>query len=397
MPKILLTEKLITKGLTCPSNKRRIEYCDTHLPGLYLEVRATSPGHGTFYLRYKDTAGKTCHQKIGRNCDISLKQAREEAKRLRAEIQLGANPRAEAKEKKAVMTWRQYMENIYMPHVKAHLRSWKNLESLNEKYIDPKLGHLRLDAISLESAQKLHRDMVEVHGLSPASADHLAKLLRQAMNYAVRLDLLASSPVSKIRLFNICSREERLMSDLQLKKLMDVLDSDKNRTVCLVVKFLLFTGARVNEALHARWADIDREHRTWQIEATRSKSRRRHAVPLSDAAIKVLDQLRTEGRSDWLFTSSRGDGNQRLTTITKSWQRIREEAGLPQTRIHDLRHQAASHILNSGYSLYVVQQILGHSDPSVTQRYAHLSTATLQEAANSIGTFLDKALEKTGK
>jgi site-specific recombinase XerD len=57
---------------------------------------------------------------------------------------------------------------------------------------------------------------------------------------------------------------------------------------------------------------------------------------------------------------------------------------------------AASAILNSGHSLYVVQKILGHSDPSVTQRYAHLSTATLQDAANSISTYLDKALEKTG-
>jgi site-specific recombinase XerD len=57
---------------------------------------------------------------------------------------------------------------------------------------------------------------------------------------------------------------------------------------------------------------------------------------------------------------------------------------------------AASAILNSGHSLYVVQKILGHSDPSVTQRYAHLSTATLQDAANSIGTYLDKALEKSG-
>jgi len=46
-------------------------------------------------------------------------------------------------------------------------------------------------------------------------------------------------------------------------------------------------------------------------------------------------------------------------------------------------HQYASFLVNSGRTLYEVQQILGHSDPSVTQRYAHLSTASLQEAANS--------------
>jgi site-specific recombinase XerD len=51
-------------------------------------------------------------------------------------------------------------------------------------------------------------------------------------------------------------------------------------------------------------------------------------------------------------------------------------------------------LVNSGRTLYEVQQILGHSDSKVTERYAHLSTATLQDAANSVGDYLDKALEK---
>ena len=67
----------------------------------------------------------------------------------------------------------------------------------------------------------------------------------------------------------------------------------------------------------------------------------------------------------------------------KVWSRLRKAAGVPHVRIHDLRHQYASFLVNGGRTLYEVQQILGHSDPSVTQRYAHLSTASLQEAANS--------------
>jgi hypothetical protein len=58
------------------------------------------------------------------------------------------------------------------------------------------------------------------------------------------------------------------------------------------------------------------------------------------------------------------------------------KAGVPFLRIHDLRHQYASFLVNAGRTLYEVQQILGHSDPSVTQRYAHLSKS-LQDAANS--------------
>jgi site-specific recombinase XerD len=59
------------------------------------------------------------------------------------------------------------------------------------------------------------------------------------------------------------------------------------------------------------------------------------------------------------------------------------KAALPHLKIHDLRHQYASLLVNSGRTLYEVQQILGHSDPSVTRRHAHLSTKSLQDAADS--------------
>ncbi len=147
--------------------------------------------------------------------------------------------------------------------------------------------------------------------------------------------------------------------------------------------------------MNARWKDIDRPNRNFTVLATNSKSKQRRSIPLNDAAMAVLDQLESEGKSEWLFTSSIGDGNQRMTSINKVWQKIRQDADLSWLRLHDLRHNYASMLVNSGRTLYEVQQILGHSDSKVTERYAHLSTATLQDAANSVGTYLDKALEKT--
>lgn len=61
-------------------------------------------------------------------------------------------------------------------------------------------------------------------------------------------------------------------------------------------------------------------------------------------------------------------------------------------RIHDLRHQYASFLVNAGRTLYEVQQILGHIDPSVPQRYAHLSTKSLQDAANSASIMIRETL-----
>jgi integrase len=186
------------------------------------------------------------------------------------------------------------------------------------------------------------------------------------------------------------------MDNEQLQRLISTLDgvSDRRKMASLAIKFLLFTGARVNEALNARWMDIDRKHRTWTVLATNSKSKQRRSIPLNDAAMAVLGQLDTESKSEWLFISSHGDGTQRMTTINKVWQEIRKDADLPWLRLHDLRHNYASMLVNSGRTLYEVQQILGHSDSKVTERYAHLSTATLQDAANSASEYLENALEK---
>jgi site-specific recombinase XerD len=65
------------------------------------------------------------------------------------------------------------------------------------------------------------------------------------------------------------------------------------------------------------------------------------------------------------------------------WDHARKQAGLPDVRIHDLRHSFASLLINSGRSLYEVQKLLGHTQVKTTQRYAHLSPETLLDASNA--------------
>lgn len=148
--------------------------------------------------------------------------------------------------------------------------------------------------------------------------------------------------------------------------------------VRMVALYLLSTGARLNGALQAKWKDIDRENRVWRIPASNLKSKKVCSVPLNERAVDVLDHLGTEGNHDWLFVSATGE---RLKYLHRVWWRLMTKAGLPHLRIHDLRHQHASLLVNQGHSLYVVQHILSHSDPSVTQHYTHLSTKSLQDAS----------------
>jgi site-specific recombinase XerD len=73
------------------------------------------------------------------------------------------------------------------------------------------------------------------------------------------------------------------------------------------------------------------------------------------------------------------------STLQRGFQRARARAKLPHIRIHDLRHSAASEMVNAGVDLYTVGKVLGHRDSRSTQRYAHLRDDTLTTAVGQIG------------
>lgn len=380
MPVISLNADFIKNRLLCPDGKLRIEWCCDELSGFYVEVRATSQGQGTYYLRYKDVKNKTCHQRVGTTKDMSLSDARKKAKTLKAEIALGADPRGEAKALKAVPTLADFFTDKYLEYVKPRKRSWTRDEELFRLRIEPKFGHLRLNQISRREVQSFHASLPR-RGLSPATADHHIKLMRYMLNLAVEWEMMDRNPLHGIKLFSVDNQVENCLDDAQMASLLDVLRTDENRTVCLIAMFLLSTGCRLNEALQATWDQVNEATRMWRIPARNAKSKRMRAVPLNASALHVLQQLPTRDSFDHLFINQKT--KKPYTTIMKVWSRLRDKAGVPHLRIHDLRHSFASLLVSDGRTLYDVQQILGHSDPKVTMRYAHLSTKRLHEAANS--------------
>jgi integrase len=207
------------------------------------------------------------------------------------------------------------------------------------------------------------------------------KLLKHSLNLAVDWNMLDTNPAVRIPLFHEDNKKENYLNEEELERLLQVLRTDDNRTVCQIVLFLLSTGTRLNEALSAQWEHIDRDRRVLCILASNSKSKRIRSVPLNDSALEVLNVVNTQGQFEHVFINQQN--GEPYTTVTKVWDRIRRKANLPQLRIDDLSHSYASFLVNNGRTLYEVQQILGHSDPSVTMRYAHLSTKALQDAANS--------------
>lgn len=386
-----LTQAFVDSQLVCPSTKRSIEFCCPVVGGMYIRVTATKPGEGIFYQRYHGADKKTKHHRIGPTAEVSLQDAREAAKRFKAELALGMHREVAtvAEGPNEPPTLKAFYTTYFLPHVKQRKRSWRSDEQLFKLRILPKFGHVRIDQLSRHEVQVFH-GVLKANGLAPATADHHLKVLRHAMNLAVDFGLIERNPLARIKLFNEDNRVENVLSEEQLKALVKVLEEDDSRPVCLIAQFLLCTGARRSEVLSARWEHIDLQKRHWLIPAKHSKSKRVRPVPLNDSAMHVLGHLPTREKGGPLFVN-RQTGRP-YTDIAKVWQRLRSKAGLPHLRIHDLRHTFASLLINGGRTLYEVQKILGHSSPKVTERYAHLSSSTLQDAANTASVLKPKVV-----
>jgi len=380
LPVLKLTPQIVSSELRCPAGKTRVEFCDSEVPGLYVLVSAATPGQGTYFLRYKDANSKTCHEKIARTTEIALGDARSRARKLRASIALGADPRGEVKAQKEVPTLDTFFTEHYAPFAEPRKRSWKRDDELYRLRIRDRFGSRRLNQISRQMIQTFHTELLQ-SGLAPATCDHHLKLLKRVFNLAIDWGVhTGTNPVARVPMFNADNRVERYLDEAQLQRLVTVLRIDANRPVCNIALFLLSTGARLNEALSATWDQIDREKRVWRIPAMNSKSKKIRAVPLNDSALEVLAQVDT--KEGYVFVNK--ETGKPYTTVAKVWERLRKAADVPQLRLHDLRHSFASMLINSGRTIYEVQRILGHSDTKVTERYAHLDQKTLQDAANTV-------------
>jgi len=385
MAVIKLTQEVVNQ-LKLEGDRKSSEAVDDQRTGLYVKLTATS---AVYYLRYKNAQGTTAHQKIGRTDGMSLSDARSRVNQLKNDIASGNDPREQALAKKSVPTFAEFFLDHYKSYAQSRKRSFNKDESMFRVRLNDAFGKKRLNQITRREVVTFHTRLLEVDGLAPASCDHHLKLMRRMFNLAVEWEIIEKNPLSRITLYKEDNKVENYLDEEQLKRLLKVLHTDNNRMTCNVMLFLLSTGARLNEALSAKWSQVDRENRVWVISAKNSKSKKVRSVPLNQSTLDVLAQLGTEDH-EYLFMSNRSDTH--LKEVHTSWKTLREKAGLPHLRIHDLRHSFASFLVNNGRTLYEVQQILGHSVPTVTQRYSHLSAKTLLSATDAASNCISAAM-----
>lgn len=387
MPRVRLTQSYVDTEACCPAGKQKVDYFDTDVPGLLLKVMPT--GKRTYYLRYKDSHHRSREKSLGLDARVvSLGDARQQAKQNLTEVALGRDPFASKQVRRETPTLNEFITTTYLPHIQVRKKSWKVDETALRLHIQPTLGKLYMDGITRQEVNNL----VNAHAKAykPASTNRMLNILHRLFACALDWQIpgVTENPAARVKKLKENNQRDRYLSKEELRELWTELDASESTYITSAIKFLILTGARKAEAVNAKWDDINFQQREWTIRENKSGRTRR--VPLSDVAIDTLRKVEIIPGCDYIFPNP--STLMPYNNLFHTWKKIREAAGIPDVRIHDLRHSYASFLVNNGVPIYDVSDILGHSNVATTKRYAHLSNEKLLASANTAGNYIKDAI-----
>jgi integrase len=379
MPK--LTKRVIDGMNANPA--KDIFLWDEELKGFGLKV--TPRGAKTYILQYRNTVGRSRRMKIGTHGPTTPDQARELAKQYLGCIATAQDPLEEKKELKRKPTFRDLATDYMALHAnnKKRPKSIKEDHSMLTRTLLPAFARKKVDEVNTRDIQHLHKSLQT----TPYRANRVLALLSKMFSLAVSWGWRSDNPVKGVERYHELKRD-RWLDEAELAAVATALDQHLNQQMVNAIRLILLTGARKSEVLNATWDQFYLERGLWIKPSHATKQKQTEHLPLSQASLALLRQMKeTASGSPYLFPGQKE--RQPVQDIKRFWKSILKQAGVKDCRIHDLRHTHASHLVSSGYSLPIVGRLLGHTQASTTQRYAHLANAPLREAADYFGdTFL---------
>jgi integrase len=375
----------VVKALPAPAKGSRIFYDDV---AKGFGVRVTSTGARSFILNYRTRLGRERRFTIGSFPDWKTGGARMEAAELKRQIDRGGDPLGDIVANRAAPTVTDLcarFESEYLPRKRPSTQTTYRQQIAAE--IIPALGRLKVANVAFADIDGVHRAITK-RG-KPYRANRVLALLSRIFTMAVRWHIRTDNPCKGIERNQEHKRRRYLSAD-ELTRLTRALDEYSDQQSADIIRLLTLTGARRGEALHAKWADFDLESGTWTKPGATTKQKTDHEVPLSAAARQLLTGLRqrTAKGEEWVFPAA---GGSHRRDVKDAWATICRAANIKGARVHDLRHTYASVLASAGLSLPIIGQLLGHTTPTTTARYAHLFDDPLRAAAERAGAIITGA------
>ena len=431
-----MTSPKLTKTVVDALTARASDYvawCG-HLPGFGCRVRPS--GRKTFIAQYDFGGRRGVTRKVtigafGTGADPwTVEEARARAGAILADAKRGIDIAGANAKQRSEMTIAELCDEYLV----EGCDSKKNTTIATDRgriqrHIKPLLGKQRISAVTKLDVAKFMKAVADgktavdvrtgKHGRAivtggKGAATRTVRLLGGIFSYAIERGYVETNPRVGVKVY-ADGKGERFLSTHELEKLGGSLreaetaglpwkfnedakakhrptKSENAREVVspyaiAAIRLLLLTGCRAGEILNLRWHDVDFERGFLNLPTSKTGAK---PVLLGAPALKILAELpRIKGNP--FVIAGHKEGKQR-SDLKRPWKRITAHAGLPNLRLHDLRHSYASIGAASGMGLGLVGKLLGHASPATTARYSHFADDPLRRASDSIANTIAAAL-----
>jgi len=366
------------KSLEVPAGRTKLTLSDLKCSGLYLDVRKSTK---VFIFR-KTITGQVYQKRLGPFPELSINEARNLADDCRRKAELGI---WSSNTQSRLVTINELFFEHYHPHSRMVHKTTKARVGAYKKHISPFFAKTPVQEITASSIRAWRSSLLK-KGLSPSTINKLLVIFGQLIDLAHDLEIKDVPERRKLGLkgLEVANSNDFFLTGEQLFELRNACANSSNTSLLTIVDLLILTGARKREILDATWDNIDLKLRLLRVPC--SKNGKPRHITLCQQAIEIFNELKSKRRNNVYVIPNPATGEP-YQCIYHAWDKARIAAGLPNVRIHDLRHSFASALVNSGVSLYEVQQLLGHASIKTTQRYAHLDQSRLQRSVESVSAF----------
>lgn len=346
------------------------------IPGLCLVEYS---GRGSYVYRFQHPITKKRVSKtLGSTQQITLAQAAVMVEKMREKICKGRDP------SEAMMTVAQGFDDLYLGHIKNNLRSWSDHVGRFNVHVRGVIGDMPLCKVGQSDLQRLVDNLKPVSAdkqcLSDATVNRVIALLKGYFSRLVEWGVLPSSPAQRLKMRREQNQRRRVIRDDETERFFKAL-ANRPVTFQLLVKLLLLTGVRLNEALSAQWQNVSLESDKPTLWLPHCKGGRGRMVPLSPEAVQVIRQLATQQDGEYLFPGKKGH----LTRPGRHLKALFQEAGVDDLRAHDFRRHFGTTALAEGANVGDLKEIYGHADLRTTSIYLAPQENRLHSAAHSVG------------
>lgn len=349
------------------------------------------PSGRSVYIVQVRIGGRNRTVTIGNEAVLSRFQAAKIARLVLSQARVGGDPASIKQRVKDAPLFEDFLDEYWTRwSARWAPRTKKENGYRRRDYLDGSFHGLGIDEIGETHVVDWFRNLND--RTSPGAANMalaiLSHMFNKAGDWGYRAD--HSNPCSAVRR-NRSKRYDRFLTQPELMRLGEVLAHERASNTLYrslaahAVTLLLLTGCRRGEILGLQWGDIKGK----RIHLRTAKTGPR-TVWLGAEAKRVIRSIPRQPETNWVFWNPLA--KKPIKDFTREWHAIREEAGLPDVRIHDLRHSFASHAAMKKETMPMIGKLLGHSELKSTSRYTHLDDEHLHEAAEQIGHEIERLM-----